>query len=288
MNDNVYLNGRIIPAGEAAVGVWDAGFLHGASTFTTMRAHHGKVFRLDAHLERLMSTAELLGLRTDAAPDALARGVSELLGANGLGESRVRITLTPGSVRDGEATTLITAEPLPHYPPEWYEKGIMVVVSSFKQPSGTITAGYKTGCYLPRILAQREAAAKGAVEALWYTGDNRLAEACFCNVFLVTGAKVFTPPRDTPVLPGVVRAAVIELCGRLGIPCDDGTPLTVREMLSCEEMFLTGSCSGLRPVVAVERHVVGDGQGGPVTRRLMQAYAEMLDAECPPAPAGHD
>ena len=129
--------------------------------------------------------------------------------ANALVEGRARITLTPGPADGGgPCTTLITADPLPVQPAEWYQRGVGVVVSSYKQGRDDPLAGYKTGCYLPRLLARQEAAAKGAEEALWFTTDNLLAEACFCNVFCVLGGRVLTPPLDTPVLPGIVRGAV--------------------------------------------------------------------------------
>ena len=146
---------------------------------------------------------------------------------------------------------------------------------------GNPVCGHKTGCYLPRVLARQEAAAKGAEEALWYTPDNRLAEACFCNVFLVLDGKVCTPPLATPVLPGIVREAVLELCGALGLECRDDRPLLVDDMLAAGEVFLTASCSGIRPVVRIERHAVGDEAPGPVTRKIMSAYRELLDRECP-------
>ncbi|MFB3894315.1 MAG: aminotransferase class IV [Phycisphaerae bacterium] len=293
-SNSVFLNGLLVPAEQASVSVFDAGFLHGASAFTTMLAHNGAVFRLARHLERLMDTVRLLGLRSSATSESLAAACREVLEANGLTEARMRITLTAGSIRggvpgtrnaasgeSGQPTTLVTAEPMGDLPRQWYEKGISVVVSSLKQCGGEPTFGYKTGCYLPRLLARQEAAAKGAEEALWFTTDNRLAEACFNNVFLVHDGAVRTPPLDTPVLPGIVRGAVIELCGAMGLACDDETPLTVKEMLGAQEMFLTGSTSGVRPVVRVERHAVGDEKPGPVTRKIMAAYRELLDRECP-------
>jgi len=281
MSENVHLNGKVVPAGQATISVSDAGLLHGASTFTTMLARNGKVFRIERHLARLMDTARLLGLRTTATAETLTAATYELLSANALRDARLRITLTSGSVRGGEPTTLVTAEALPHYPREWYEKGIGVIVSDFKQVAGDVTFGYKTGCYLPRILARQQAADRGFDEALWFTTDNRLAEACFCNVFLVLAGKVRTPPLETPVLPGVVRAAVLELCDELKIDRDDRTPLTVHEMLAANEMFLTSSTMGLRPVVRIERHAVGDETPGPVTKQLLAAYGQLLDRECP-------
>ncbi len=278
----MHLSGRIVPASQAAVGVGDAGLVHGASVFTTMRVHHGRVFRLDRHLERLLATATHFALRTDATAELLTAATGELLAANGLVEGRARITLTPGPADGrGPCTTLITADPLPPQPDEWYRRGIGVIVSSYKQPRDDPLAGYKTGCYLPRLLALREAAAKGVEEALWFTADNLLAEASFCNVFMVLGGRVLTPPLSTPVLPGIVRAAVLELCGAGGIECDDSRPLTVRDLLRAEEVFLTSAVSGVRPVVRVERHPVGEEKPGPITRRLMEAYGKLLDRECP-------
>jgi branched-chain amino acid aminotransferase len=303
-NPCVHLNGRIVPADQAAVSVLDPGFLHGASAFTTMGAHNSVVFRLDQHLDRLMDTVRLLGLRVEITKEQLAAGVGELLeniGAapaqseavrGGQGESqttdvyrnlfqtKVRITLTPGPGNGGAPTVLIAADPVPQQYVQWRREGITVVVSSYKQASGDPTCGYKTGCYLPRVLGLREAAAKGAQEALWFTPDNRLAEACFRNVLLVLDGKVHTPPRDTPCLPGIVRRAVLDLCGQLGIPCDAETPLTVSEMLAAQEVFLTGSGIGVVPVVRIERHAVGDEKPGEMTKKIMAALAELVEREC--------
>jgi len=279
-NDNVYLNGELVPASQATVSVSDAGLLHGASVFTTMLARNGVVFRLAGHLKRLFDTVEILGLRTDATIEELTAAADALLQANELASARMRITLTPGSLRGTRCTTLVTADPLPDYPRCWYEDGIDVVVSSFKQSANDVTYGRKTGCYLPRVLARQEAAGKGAEEALWFTASNELAEACFNNVFLVLAGKVVTPPVDTPALPGIVRQAVIELCGGLDIDCDAEGKLTVREMLDADEVFLTGSCMGIRPVVRIERHAVGQEKPGEVTKRIALAYEDMLEKEC--------
>ena len=276
----VHLNGQLTPADQATVSVFDTAFLHGGSTFTTMLARNGVVFRLDRHLGRLLSTVDLLGFQTTATQESLAAAVREVLTVNDLADARMRVTLSPGSTKGGEPTVLVTAEPLPEYPQAWYEQGITAVISSFKQNVADPTYGYKTGCYFPRVLARQEAQQKGADEALWFTPDNRLAEACFCNVFLVLDGEVLTPPRDTPVLPGIVREAAMELCHSLDLDCSDTAALTVREMLDAQEVFLTSSTMGIRPVVRIENHAVGDEVPGPITQRLMTAYNDLLVAEC--------
>ena len=278
----VHLNGQCVPASEATVSVFDAGFLHGATAFTTMLAHNGVVFRLDRHLMRLANTVEMMGLACVADPAALTAAVYEVLDANDLQRARMRITLSPGSAQGATGPTLlVTAQPLPDYPSEWYTDGVGVIVTALPQPLGDPTLGHKTGCYFPRVLARQEAAQKGGEEALWFTADRRLAEACFSNVFLVDAEGVVrTPPRDTPVLDGVVRQAVLELCQREEMPYDAERALTINDVLEATEVFLTNSTMGVRPVVRIERHVVGDEKPGEVTQRLMTAYAELLDTEC--------
>ncbi len=284
----VYLNGRIVPAAEAAVSVFDVGLLHGASVFTTMLAHNGRVFRLERHLRRLLDNAARIALRHDATAETLTAAVADVLQANALAEARVRITLTPGAVAEASQppapTTIVTASAVDN-PAWWYEKGLGVMATSFRQFAGDPAAGIKTGCYLGRVLARQQAAAAGLDEALWFTPEGHLAEACFCNVFLVRGGAVLTPPLDTPVLAGIVREAVIELCGKLSIPCQADGPLTIRDCLSAEEIFLTSSVAGVRPVVRIERHSVGEEKPGAITRKIMQAYRELLERECPPSDA---
>ena len=275
----VYLNGTLTPSNEATVSIADPGFLHGASAFTTMLARHGVVFRLDRHLARLAETLRLLSLHVDITTGELIKGLYRTLDANELADARCRITLTPGPP-GGRPTVLMTTDPLPAYPDAWYEKGIAVIVTALKQIPGDPMFGYKTGCYLPRLLARQEAAAKGAEDALWFTTENYLAESCFSNVFLVKDGHVRTPSLDTPVLPGVVREATLDVCETLGLDASDETPLTVKDMLGADEMFLTSSTMGIRPVISVERHTVGEGKPGPVTQKIRQAYLELVEGDC--------
>jgi len=277
----VYLNGELVRAGEARISVFDTGFLHAASVFTTLLGHHGRPFRLDRHLARLREQAEKIGLGHPATDDELADAVGQVLQANAMAEARIRITLTPGAVGSGEPTTLVTAVAAQN-DPRWYSRGLGVIVSGVRQYEGDPTAGVKTGCYLTRVMARQAAAVAGADEALWFTVSGRLAEACYCNVFCVREGRVATPPLDTPVLPGVVRQAVIELCERLDLPTGDDEPITGEDLLAAEEVFLTSSVAGVRPVVRIDRRGVGDEKPGPITKRIMAAYADLLDAECPP------
>ena len=139
----VYLNGRVVPASEATVSVFDTGFLHGASVFTTLLAHNGRPFRLDKHLERLSTNADRIGLNVPVAAEELTAAVEGVLEANGLSEARIRITLSPGPVGTASApTTVVTADEV-HNDPDWYTKGLGVIVSGVQSGQARTTSRWR-------------------------------------------------------------------------------------------------------------------------------------------------
>ena len=129
-------------------------------------------------------------------------------------------------------------------------------------------------------MALRRAQQLGLIESLWFTTDNLLAEGCISNVFVVKGGIVKTPPIDTPVLPGVTRAAVIEVAGAGGIPVEE-RPLTINDLLEADEVFLTSTTMEVMPVARIEKHTIADDRPGPISRRLLQLFRELVARECP-------
>lgn len=280
--EQVFLNDRLVNAEAARVSVHDAGLLHGVGLFETMRGYAGRVFRLDAHLERLYQSAARLGIAVTQSRDELAAGLRELVAANGLRDARLRLTVTRGSLRqdaEGISTAIGTATAMTAYPAEYYRYGMMVLVCPYKQNGADPTAGHKTLNYFPRLLAMQQAQQHRAGEALWFTVDHRLAEGCVSNVFLVKDGVLLTPPLDTPVLGGIVRADVLDLAEAEGVQCVQ-RPLTVDDLLGAEEVFLTNSVMELMPVCRIEKHVVGQDQPGPIYGRLHDAYRAAVQAEC--------
>jgi branched-chain amino acid aminotransferase len=287
-SEYVFLNGQLVAAAEARVSAFDAGLLHGVGLFETMRAYNGVVFRLDDHLQRLRGSAEALRISLPEDVGPWRRGISDLLEANGLKEARVRLMVTPGSVRaaaegqgqpPGEPTVLITAGPMTAYSAELYQRGMTVLICGFKQGRYDPTCGHKTTSYFPRLIALRDAQLRGCGEALWFTTENLLAEGSISNIFVVKDRVAKTPPVDTPVLPGVARKVVLELAGAEGIAYREA-PLTINDLLGAEEVFLTNSIMEVMPVCRIERHAVGDEKPGPITGQLAEAYRLRVTAEC--------
>jgi len=280
MEEKVFLNGELVAASDAKVSVFDGGFLHGAGLFETMRAYAGKVYRLDEHLERLLNSAKKLAIPVAGNKDDLHDAVVRTLEANGLSEARLRLTVSRGDLRgESKGTILITASQLQTYPEEFYQKGMSVVISDSKVSSSDPIARHKSTNYLARLLVLRKAQQLKAGEALWLTESNHLAEGCISNVFLVKDGKLLTPSLDEPILPGVTRAAVLELAKAENIPVGEQA-LAIDDLLGADEVFLTNSIMEIMPVCRIEKHVVGDEKPGAMTKQLGQAYRQDVSKKC--------
>lgn len=285
MSHVVYLNGESVPVEQATIGVYNGGWLHGAGLFETMRAENGRVFRLDKHYDRLCASAErlLAPLERSALPDQ--ETLARLLESNELRSARVRVTVTADDMLRADAnpehnlTVCATVSPASQYPREVYDKGITAVISKYRQSTADPLAGHKTTNYLARLLALNEARKAGCDEALWFTPSNLLAEASISNVFIVANGIVSTPPTDTPVLPGITRGLVLELCVDGGIQFAQRS-ITIDDLLDADEVFLTNSIMRILPVWRIEKREIGDGTPGPVTRGLSEQYRARVAQEC--------
>ena len=283
MTELVYLNGSLVARDDARIAVLDYGFLYGFGLFETMRAYGGHVFRLDRHLDRLLRSAERLGIVVEG--EALERAVTETIRANGLSDARIRLTVSIGEGRVvpdpttcGEPIVLGVAGNYQPFSEEVYQKGFSAVISSIHRNSQSPLSGMKTLNFLESMLARQEARTAGADEALLLNEKGLLTEASMSNVFLVGNGSLKTPGLESGVLPGVTREVVLELVGGLGmdvVECD----ITMADLMGAEEVFLTNSVMELMPLTGVEGKPVGSGKPGPVTQKLMTGYREMVRRE---------
>lgn len=271
----VFLNNEIIDSSQAKVNCSDGGFLYGAGLFETMRASNGVVFALDEHLDRLFASAEKLKINLRGDKKFIADAVYETLNANELKEARIRITATSGAMgtETPEPTLYVTASEFAAYPKEYYEKGILVILNSYRQNPADILSGHKTTSYFARISALGVAHQKRAAEALWFTVDHRLAEGCVSNVFLVKNSVLYTPPLTTGVLPGIARKTVLKLAADNAIKCEQ-KDLSINDLLGADEVFITNVIMQVMPVTSIEAHSVGNAKPGTVTKKIMALYTD--------------
>jgi len=294
MSDYVHVDGQLLSYEAAHITAGDAGLLHGAGLFETMRARNRKVFRLRQHLERLSKSAQTLSIPFSLGEAQLVEIIDELLEANDLRDARLRLTITRGDLHAATAedpvppvTFILSAAEFTPYPAGLYQKGMTVIVSQYKQNPENPLTGHKATSYLDRLLALREAQQVKAGEALWFTAcTNYLAEGSISNVFLVMQDGVLaTPPLTIPdktnqrlCLPGITRQAVLDVATSQNILPHERL-LTINDVLAAKEIFLTNAIMGVMPVTHVEKHGVADGAPGPLTRQLTQGFSELFAGE---------
>ena len=283
MAERVFLNGRLVDIDKARIPVTDSGFLYGAGLFETMRSHNGVVFALKDHLDRLFFSAGSLSINNPYDRKRLTDAIYRVLRVNKLTSARLRLTLTGGPVSEPDErrkpTLLITATELQPYPAEYYRKGVTVVLCPFRQNPGEPVYGHKTTSYFSRMIALNLAHQKRAAEALWFTVDNRLAEGCVSNVFLVKDSVLFTPPIRTPVLAGVARKTVCQIVLQESLKLVE-KDLYIDDVLGADEIFLTNVIMQVLPVSNVEKHVVGAGAVGPIAKGLRKSFDEFVKRQC--------
>jgi branched-chain amino acid aminotransferase len=281
--EKVFLNDKLLDIETAGISVGDGGFLYGAGLFETMRCRNRVVFRLNDHLDRLLTSAKALSIEHTYTQEYLSDAVQKVLVANDLADARIRLTLSAGAVSQlqnkSAATLLISATKMQSYPAEYYKKGVLVVLCPFRQNVTNLTCGHKTTSYFSRMLALKQAHEKKAAEALWFTTDGRLAEGCISNVFLVKDSRIYTPATNTPVLPGIARKTVCELAiaNKIEIIEKD---LSIDDLLGAKEVFITNVIMQIMPVVGIEKHTVGDGKPGDITGKMRDYYTEFFKRCC--------
>jgi branched-chain amino acid aminotransferase len=283
MTEKVFLNKGLVDIDKASLSVTDGGLLYGAGLFETMRSYNEKVFALDKHLERLISSAEKIGLVHSFSKDFLSDAVYKTIQANELDNARIRLTMTCGPMTtDIEKTApklLVTATEMLGYPEEYYRTGVLAVLCPFRQNPTDPLCGHKSLNYYSRMLALKLAKQKQAAEALWFTTDNRLAEGCISNIFLVKNSVLYTPKTDTPVLPGVTRKLVLDIATEMSLKFEE-KDLTIDDLLGADEIFMTNSIMEILPTTQLEKHKVGSGKIGTVTQKLLEGYKELVKNEC--------
>lgn len=283
MKGIVYLNGEFIPADQARISVMDYGFLFGYGIFTTMRVYNGKVFRIENHLERLENSARKLGIAIET-PN-LTQAIREIIRVNNHKEARLRLTISVGEGTPSpdprsctRPTILIISAPYIPGSQENYARGFSSIISTIRRNSQSPVTGLKTLNYLESLLARQEAKTADADEAILLNDKGTVAESSTGNVFLVSRGILKTPLVESGLIPGTVREIVLEMAPGLGIETEEAD-ITVSELMSADEVFLTNSLIEIMPLVSISGKSIGSGKPGFITKRLMAAYKELVERE---------
>jgi branched-chain amino acid aminotransferase len=279
----IFMNDRLVPEDEARVSVFDHGLLYGDGVFEGLRSYGGKVFRLDAHLDRLYASARAICLEIPLPKAAVAKAVVDTLAANKLADGYVRLVVTRGAGslgldpnRTKHPQVIVIADTIALYPAEFYEQGLRIVTAATQRTqSAALSPRIKSLNYLNNIMAKLEGLQAGCVEALMLNHKGEVAECTGDNIFMVRSGALLTPPPDAGILEGITRSAVMELARTAHIDCREAT-LVRHDLYTADECFLTGTAAELIPVVDIDGRKIGSGVPGPVTKRLTADFHALV------------
>lgn len=285
----IYVDGELRERSEATVSVFDHGLLYGDGVFEGIRIYSRRVFRLDAHLDRLYASAQAIALDIPLSQAEMADAVRRTIAANKKEDGYIRLVVTRGVGDLGvdprtcpKATVIIICTDIQVYPPERYAQGMKIVTSATRQVShDAFDPRVKSLNYLKNVLAKIDARRAGAEEAILLNAEGFVAECTADNIFVVRGGMLMTPSPQDGALEGITRGAILELAGEAGIPARESR-LTRYDVYTADECFLTGTGAEVIAVVEADGRGIGDGTPGPLTNRLKDAFHALARNEGAP------
>ncbi len=239
--------------GDLPIKPADRGLLLGDGIFETLLTINGTALWRDAHLARMKNSARELGLPFDTGK--IAGAVDRLLNNAPPGAHALRITLTRGTTArglggDGEEPTLLAS--LNPFSTELLFQPVSLAISAIRRNETAPSSRLKTLSYIDNIAAAREAAAKGADDALLLNSGGNPASSTIANVFLLKGNQLITPSLDQAILPGIMRRVLLDEAASIGFAAMERA-IAPAELMTADAVFLTNSLRFIRPVSALDK-----------------------------------
>ena len=282
MSRKVYVAGKLVPAEQATVSVFDHGLLYGDGIFEGIRVYGGRVFLLKEHIERLFESAQAIRLQIPLSPAEMTKAVEDTVKANELTDGYVRLVVTRGSGtlgldirRTSSPQVIIIADTISMYPPEMYENGMKIITAStIRNHPGALSPKVKSLNYLNNIMAKIEGTDAGTEEALMLNHNGEVAECTADNIFIVKRGVLRTPQPDCGLLEGITRGAVMRLAREADIEVRECV-LVRHDIYTADECFLTGTGAEVIAVVSLDGRTIGSGKPGPITRNLLERFRRL-------------
>lgn len=274
----IYIDGDFYSEEDAKISVFDHGLLYGDGVFEGIRVYDGRVFELDAHIDRLYASAQTIALEIPMSRETVIGATLETVRRNP-GSEYIRLVVTRGKGDLGLnptkcplATVFCIASGITLYPAEVYEKGFKLkTLATRRNDPQAINPAVKSLNYLNNVIGSLELRDAQVDEGLFLTTSGYVCECTADNLFLIKGSKLMTPSTALGALPGITRAVVMRLAVAMGLELEEGT-YTLHDVYNADEAFLTGTAAEVGPIVEVDRRKIGAGVPGPVTKEIIERF----------------
>lgn len=286
----VGINDELKSRVDARISVFDSGVQGGDAVWEGLRVYKGRIAAFDLHLERLQNSAKALAFAEVPPTDDIQQAVFRTLEANSMRDDvHIRLTLTRGEkvtsgmnpkFNQSGCTLIVLAE---WKPPIYAGDGIRVVSAATRRNTPQcLDSKIHHANLLNNILASIEANVAGVDSAIMLDINGFVSETNDTNLFLAKNGSVLTPHADS-CLPGITRRMILDICRAEGIPADERN-LSLTELYTADEVFTTGTCGELTPVLEADGRSIGSGKLGPVTKRLQALHHDYAFENGTPLP----
>ena len=283
----IWMDGRLVPWGEAKIHILSHVIHYGSGVFEGMRCYKTErgpaIFRLEDHIDRLLYSAKVYRMEIPYSREELIEACKEVVKANELEDCYIRPIVYRGYGEMGvnplncPVNVAIAAWEWGAYLGEALEKGARVVISSWRRICNDILPPMAKACghYLNSQLAKMEAVLGDYHEALMLDIDGYVSEGTGENFFMVKDGVLITPPPEASILLGITRDTVIKLARDMGYTVIERF-ISRAEVYGADECFFTGTAAEVTPIVEVDGRPIGDGKPGPITRKLQAKYFDVV------------
>jgi D-alanine transaminase len=270
----VYLNGDFLPLDEARVSVLDRGFLFGDGVYEVIPVYSRRPFRLHEHLQRLQHSLDGIRLANPHSEAEWTDLVRRVAAEAEWADQGIYLQVTRGPAPRDHAfpaevrpTVFLMPMPLKPPPPALVASGVCAITATDDR---WLHCDVKAISLLANVLLRQLSVDAGCAETILIR-DGRLTEGSTSNVFIVSGGVILTPPKSQLMLPGVTYDVVLELARQHGLP-HAVREISEAELRAADEIWLTSTPKEVLAVTTLDGRPVGDGQPGPVFRRMHAAY----------------
>ena len=282
----VYINGIFTRLSEAKISILDRGFCYGDGLFETIRVNKGKIFRLEQHINRLLSSLMQILIELPMTRLELMKAVQETLDRNKFENAIIRLAVTRGITNsniqiDPDIPPTLVINIYPYIPPKKfiYKKGVRITL--FQERANLIngmTQRLKTCNYLSNILIKIKTEKNNFMEGVIVDPDFGVTEGTTSNIFLVKNGLLKTPPISPYVLAGITRQIVLDIAKEHKIPFMED-PITENELTNADEVFITSSGIEIVPVTQIDSQYIGNKKPGILTRFFYNEFLNYVKKE---------
>ncbi len=290
-SENVWLDGKLVPWNQATVHVASHAIHYGSSVFEGIRAYGlpagPAVFCLNEHIDRLWNSCKVYRMGIPYSRDEVHRAIMETIIVNKHTSCYIRPVVFRGwdtfAVNGLSCPThvsVITVEMGRYLGADALKNGVDAGISSWRRmaPDTYPAAAKIGGQYINSQFIAMEAAEHGYSEGIALDINGYVSEGSGENVFIVKRGELYTPPLANSILDGITRHCIMSLAGDLGIPVHEAV-LPRESLYLADEAFFSGSAAEITPIRSVDGVVLGSGQRGPITSKLMDEFFGIVEGK---------